>query len=184
MRNPYFVLGAPEGSSMDRINEAYRRLAAEYSASGNNAKLDELNEAYDSIVMNSAQGSYSYVGSDFSDIRAKIDQGRLEDAQILLDGIPSGERNAEWYYLKATVYRRKGWLDQAADYYAKACKADPGNSTYRDAYNSAADERNGGYRTNRSRSSNSGCSGCDICTGLICADCCCESMGGDLIPCC
>lgn len=33
MRNPYFVLGVPEGSSMDRINEAYRRLAAEYSAS-------------------------------------------------------------------------------------------------------------------------------------------------------
>ena len=29
-----------------------------------------------------------------------------------------------------------------------------------------------------------GCSVCDICNGLICADCCCECMGGDLIGCC
>ena len=36
---------------------------------------------------------------------------------------------------------------------------------------------------------NTGCgggnvSGCDVCTSLICADCCCECMGGDLIRCC
>ncbi|HBN81189.1 MAG TPA: molecular chaperone DnaJ, partial [Ruminococcaceae bacterium] len=28
------------------------------------------------------------------------------------------------------------------------------------------------------------CSACDACSSLICADCCCECMGGDLIPCC
>ena len=25
---------------------------------------------------------------------------------------------------------------------------------------------------------------CTVCNSLICADCCCEMMGGDLIPCC
>ena len=28
------------------------------------------------------------------------------------------------------------------------------------------------------------CDACDMCSGLICADCCCECMGGDLISCC
>ena len=29
-----------------------------------------------------------------------------------------------------------------------------------------------------------GGSGCDMCSGLLCADCCCECMGGDFIRCC
>ena len=29
-----------------------------------------------------------------------------------------------------------------------------------------------------------GCSGSDVCTSLICADCLCECCGGDLIRCC
>jgi len=36
----------------------------------------------------------------------------------------------------------------------------------------------GGYRGSSSDAA------CDLCTNLICADCCCECMGGDLIPCC
>ena len=46
----------------------------------------------------------------------------------------------------------------------------------------------GGYgRTYYGGSSNynqGGCSSCDVCQGLICADCCCECLGGDLISCC
>ena len=40
----------------------------------------------------------------------------------------------------------------------------------------------GGYRT--AGGSSGGCSACDVCTTLYCADCCCECMGGDLIRCC
>ena len=49
--------------------------------------------------------------------------------------------------------------------------------------NKVNNARSGGYRTER-HSEKKGCSGCDMCTGLICADCCCECFGGDLIPCC
>ncbi|NCU32158.1 MAG: molecular chaperone DnaJ, partial [Candidatus Moranbacteria bacterium] len=28
------------------------------------------------------------------------------------------------------------------------------------------------------------CTPCNVCSSLICADCCCECMGGDLISCC
>lgn len=44
---------------------------------------------------------------------------------------------------------------------------------------------NNGYGYNNYNTYNAGgCNACDICNGLICADCCCECMGGDLIPCC
>ena len=40
------------------------------------------------------------------------------------------------------------------------------------------------YDPYRSYGGNGSCNACDVCQGLVCADCCCECMGGDLIPCC
>ena len=189
MRNPYEVLGVPQGAGMEQVNAAYRELLRRYQAAGNQRMIDELNEAYDSIIMNSSAnagysaGAYSSKSSDYSDIRAKINSGRLDDAQILLDGIPDYSRDAEWYYLKGTVQQKRGWLEEAAKNFATASNLDPSHNTYKMAYNKVNNARAGGYRTERNPEGK-GCSGCDICTGLICADCCCECFGGDLIPCC
>ena len=61
---------------------------------------------------------------------------------------------------------------------------DPGNQEYKAAVNQINNQRNGVYGGYNPATANSGCSGCDICTSLMCADCCCECMGGDLIRCC
>ncbi len=191
MRNPYEVLGVPQGAGMDQVNAAYRELMRLSQESGNQKRIDELNQAYDEIVMGSSSSSssgYSAGGyrpaADYSDIRAKINSGRLDDAQILLDGIPDYSRDAQWYYLKGTIQQKRGWLEEAAKNFATASNLDPANNTYKMAYNKVNNARSGGYRTERRRSKDddSGC--CNICTGLICADCCCECFGGDLIPCC
>ncbi|MGN0543193.1 MAG: DnaJ domain-containing protein [Acutalibacteraceae bacterium] len=193
MRNPYDVLGVPQGAAIEQVNAAYRELMRKYQDSGNQKKIDEINEAYDSIVMGApsggsgySSGGYSQYGSaDYSDIRAKINSGRLDDAQILLDGIPEGSRDAQWYYLKGTVQQKRGWLEEAAKNFATASNLDPSNNTYKMAYNKVNNARSGGYRTERrAERDSSDCSGCDICSGLLCADCCCECFGGDLIPCC
>lgn len=187
MRNPYDVLGIPRGSSNEQVNAAYRELMRKYRDSDNTKKIDELNEAYDAIVMGTGSTGNSYRSSpDYSDIRAKINSGRLDDAQILLDGMPENTRDAQWYYLKGTVQQKRGWLEEAAKNFATASNLDPSNNTYKMAYNKVTNARTGGYRTERrsSDSGRSGCSGCDMCTGLLCADCCCECFGGDLIPCC
>ena len=58
---------------------------------------------------------------------------------------------------------------------------------YQAALNQAMNQRSGvygGYNPNMNMNNAGGCNACDICNGLICADCCCECMGGDLIPCC
>jgi|LSQX01.1.fsa_nt_gb molecular chaperone DnaJ len=206
MRNPYEVLGLPENATDEQIREAYRTLARRYqqemaegSGRGNPAeKMDELDKAYDSIIMSrssgfgggdyrahsssSQSGGYS-VNTDFSDIRTKIQNSRFDDAEMLLDGIPEQSRNAEWYFLKGSIQYRKGWLEEAGGNFAAAVRLDPGNKEYRAAYDNMRNSSSGGYRMSGNKG-HSGCSACDICTGLLCADCCCECMGGDLIRCC
>ena len=190
MRNPYEVLGIPDGASSEQINAAYKEKLRIYQSSGQSNMIDELNAAYDYLIMNAGEPSgyssyngYTYRNTDYSDIRAKINSGRLDDAQLLLDGVPENARDAQWYYLKGTVQQKRGWLEEAAKNFATASNLDPSNNTYKMAYNKVSSARSGGYRTER-RKEKSGCSGCDMCTGLLCADCCCECFGGDLIPCC
>ncbi|MDD6032384.1 MAG: tetratricopeptide repeat protein, partial [Oscillospiraceae bacterium] len=115
-------------------------------------------------------------------------QGRITDAEELLDGTPMQARDAEWYFLKGNIYFQRGWLDDALNHFSTACRLSPNNPEYRAAMNRMMWQRqgnfgspNGGYRTS---GSTGGCSGCDMCSGLLCADCCCECMGGDLISCC
>ena len=63
---------------------------------------------------------------------------------------------------------------------------DPGNGEYSAALNQAMSQRGGmygGYNPSAGMSTG-GCNTCDMCSGLLMADCCCECMGGDLIPCC
>ena len=173
-------------------------------------KMKEINEAYDSIVSMRKQnknnnyggynnsynsyGNYSgynssysggYRNSSYNDVRSFINSGRLADADQILNGVPSDTRDAEWYFLKGSVLYRRGWLEEAKEHFYRATQMDPENMEYRSAYNQAMSQRSGyrgGYNPNMSNTG--GCNTCDLCQGLICADCCCECMGGDLISCC
>lgn len=173
-------------------------------------KMKEINEAYDQIQRQRkqqqssrsgqgySQGGYSQSGysrgyagqggSQFADIRQLLNANRVSDAEELLEGIPQSRRDAEWYFLRGRVFYVRGWLDQAYNYYVRANQMSPGNAEYQTALNQLMWQRNtgrpaGGYGDYRNVQT-SGASGCDMCMGLICADTCCECMGGDLISCC
>lgn len=174
-------------------------------------KMKEINEAYDQIQRQRKQQQQSYSGqasanrgysnagysrqsysgqgrSQFADIRQLLNSNRLSEAEELLEGVPQQRRDAEWYYLRGRVFYVHGWLDQAYSYYTRAVQMNPGNAEYQTALNQLMWQRNtgrpsGGYGDYRNVQSG-GMSGCDMCSGLICADCCCECMGGDLISCC
>ena len=198
MKDPYSVLGVDKNATDDEIKNAYRELARKYHPDNYTdnplsdlagEKMKEINEAYDAIMNRRRGGSKTYEGSytdsastAFPEVRQLINQGRLEQAQEVLDGVPPGNRNAEWYFLNGTVLYRRGWFDQAYTSFATACRMDPVNPEYRNALNRA--QRQSGNQYNPYRSYGGGMNECDCCTNLICADCLCECMGGDLIPCC
>ena len=211
MTDPYKVLGVSPDASIEEIKNVYKQLAKKYhpdNYAGSpleevaNEKMSEINEAYDQIMnerragdrAGNTSGNYgrqsgNTSGSSYPDIRRLIMQNRFEEAETLLDGIPVGRRDAEWHFLKGSVFYSRGWLDDAMAHFSSACQMNPNNPEYRAAYQRMMWQRqgnmgggpNGQYRTPHQAA---GPNACDCCQGMICADCCCECMGGDLISCC
>lgn len=201
MKDPYQILNITPDATDEQVRDAYRALARKYQSENYEnsplsdmaaKKMDEINAAYDAIITmrrsqsGPAQSGYSagYTGgaSSLGDIRSKINANRIDDAETLLDGIPSQARGAEWYFLKGTVQYKRGWLEEATKNYRTACQLDPNNPEYQAAFRQVNHPRSGGYHAPRTNAA--GCSACDICTGLMCADCLCDCCGADGTPCC
>lgn len=208
MNDPYSVLGVSPSASDDEVKKAYRDLARKYHpdnyhdnplADLASEKMKEVNEAYETITKSREQGQ-SYSGgsayqrqgsyqqsrtganysSAYSQIRAMINANNLAQAEQMLNNIST--RDAEWHYLMGSVYWRKGWMDEASRYFRTAASMDPTNIEYRNAIQ----YMNQGGQAYRPAGAGSmyQVDTCNLCSNLICADCCCEMMGGDLIPCC
>ena len=174
-------------------------------------KLKEINEAYDVITKQRQQGarpggssytggsSYSgdssYTGgasyygeysAEFARVRDLLNSNSIQQARALLNNISN--RNAEWNYLYGITLFRSGEYSAARSYLETAVMLDPNNPEYRNAYQTTFARGARTYHTyERGGTGNpgygSGC-GSNLCTTLICADCCCECFGGNLIPCC
>lgn len=204
MSDPYSILGISRNATDDEVKKAYRELARKYhpDAYADNPladlaaeKMQEINSAYDAIMAERKQGGnsggwnpQSDSSSQYSDIRNYIINGRYDEAQELLDGVPLSNRDAEWYFLNGSVLYKRGWFDNAYSSLATACRMNPNNAEYRAAFERVQKQRNGGFNNyggyRQTNYGNGGCDACDVCQALWCADCCCECMGGDFIRCC
>lgn len=212
MKNPYEVLGVSPTATEEEVKTAYRNLAKKYHpdkytgtdlADLATEKMQEINEAYDTICKQGfrPQGSYysggGYYGgsanTNYYEIRQLIDMGRLDEALALLQRVQNYQTDAEWHFLMGRIYSQKGFLNEAMNYYRRACQLDPQNREYSSYYSQMNNDSMGGYRTSQRRHADSSssacdcfdsCDVCDLCSSLLCADCCCECMGGDLIPGC
>lgn len=199
MTNPYKILGISPDATDTEVKNAYRALARKYhpdqfaddetAAELANQKMQEVNEAYEQIMRErkEGKGSSSGAGVSYADIRNMINARRMREAEAALARIPVAERTADWHFLESLVLMHRGFVNDAMRELEIACSMDPGNMEYQQAkqmfnQNAAGYGRN--YAGSYSNQPQGGCTGCDVCQGLICADCCCECMGGDLISCC
>ncbi len=161
---------------MKEVNEAYHAITAERkNGSPDSSRSSAYSSSYDSSYSSSYSNSYgSSHQSLFDEIRAMINGGNFSAAEEMLSGIPSDERNAEWYYLMGVVVYRKGFLSDAYNYFQTACRMDPSNEEYQSMFRRIQQQRSGsqgGYNASSSSAAND-C--CDICTCLICTDCLCN----------
>ena len=199
--DPYKVLGVSPHATDEEVKAAYRDLARKYHPDNyqNNPladlaseKMTEINQAYDQIMEMRRNGKHAGSGGSyrqssagsFADVRAMINTGRIAEAEEILRGTPQNRRDAEWYFLMGTIYYTRGWLDEAYRHFTTAVQMNPQNPEYAAALNRMAWQRGGGMNRPAGYPAAGGCTACDACSGLICADCCCECMGGDLIRCC
>jgi len=200
MKDPYEVLGLKREASKDEVKSAYRTLAKKYHPDMNEnnplkdlaeEKFKEIQWAYDEIMNGTASSSnYSYgndssyennSGSSLYSVRQQINNGKFQDALRVLNS--TTVRNAEWNYLVGVCYVNLGSIGQGVQYVQRATNMEPSNMEFRNFLSQITNMQNS-YQQRAynygGRTSNSA----DCCTQLICADCLCECLGGDLISCC
>ena len=211
-KNPYEVLGVREDATDEEIKEAYRALARKYHPDKYideglkemaTEKMKTINEAYEEIknirAGKSSAGGYGSAGSygsaggygsagyggsaDFAEVRRLINAGAYMQAERILDAMAADCRGAEWHFLRGCILLRRGWVHDAAKYFDTACRMDPQNAEYR---NTRLNIERMAQQGSAGRTTGTVCAddGCGCCANLMLADCCCECMGGDLIPCC
>lgn len=165
---------------MKEINEAYHAITEERkngSSSGSSYYSDSSYSHSSDYGSYSESRSYSG-GSRFDEIRMMINNGNFGAAEDALSGIPSDERNAEWYYLMGVVFYQKGFLSDAYNYFQTACRMDPNNAEYQSMFAKIQQQRSGNQGGFNSQNSTTLCTGadwCDFCTCLLCTDCLCNS---------
>lgn len=208
MKDPYTILGVKHDASDEEIKEAYRNLVRKYHPDNYsddnplkdlaNEKMQEVNEAYDAIQKmredakngnagESNQGSSRSSDPRYSEIRRLLNARRFAEAEKRLREFSEYDCGAEWHYLNSVVLMHRGLVNDAMRELETACMMDPSNLEYQKAKQMFNNQARGygstyyGPADNRRRSSSD--EACDCCANLICMDCLCECMGGDLIPC-
>lgn len=133
----YDVFGLGEDATIEDVTEKYNELKRKYTdelfqegESGNNAakKLTELENAYNDFLSEFNKKKYDSYDS-FFEVEEDIKNGRLQDAQTLLDGFD--ERNAKWHYLQSVIYYKKSWFNESKKQLEIACDMDSSNEKYK-----------------------------------------------------
>ena len=208
MKDPYSILGVHPGATDEEVKNAYRNLARRYHPDNYEdsnplkelakEKMQEINAAYDEIQRDRSEserssssnsGAYSSGtnGGVFTTIRQKINERKYREAEELLASISEFDRTADWHFLNSVCLMQRGKTADAMRELELACSMDPSNHEYQKAkemFNTAGSRYGSTYYGEGGRRYRSSADeACDCCTNLICLDCLCECMGGDLIPC-
>ncbi|MDD4316117.1 MAG: hypothetical protein PHC84_03025 [Clostridia bacterium] len=206
-KNPFITLGISENVTQNELYDTYKELRERYSkqrfAPGDEGaeaciRLEEVEAAYaEATEVLRSRYEISNFGDELSRVEDAIKENNLEKAQGFLDA--ELNRTAKWHYLQSVIFFRRGWNTDAYKQLEFACSMEPQNPKYAEAkealfakmtegrqnsYNPRGENERSYRNTPPQGGAARGCTPCDCCSSLICADCCCECAGGDLISCC
>lgn len=177
---------------MQEINAAYdeiQRNRSDRSSSSSSSYSSGSSYSNSSSYGGNSSYNYSYTRPPiYIEIRQKINERRYRDAENLLNSVNEFDRVAEWHFLNSVCLNQRGRVADAIRELEMACNMDPANLEYQRAkemFNTSGSSYGSAYYgSDRQYRRSSADQACDCCTNLICLDCLCECMGGDLIPCC
>ena len=135
---------------------------------------------------NGDRGSSS--GGVYVEIRKCITNHKFADAEKMLASVHKNDRCAEWHYLASVLLMKRGNSADAMRELEIACSMDPSNVEYQKAkemFNTSSQGFGSTYygSTNSRPVNSSADDACNCCANLVCLDCLCECMGGDLLRC-
>ncbi len=142
IKDSYDVLGIDEYATDREVSEAYFALRKKYQEerfyegeAGNEAakKLTEVDNAYDEITKYRREHGTGSNAELYKKVDAAIKAADYKEAQEILDSFD--ERGAEWHYLQAVVYYKKGWTNESKKQLELALNLDPDNAKYKETYN-------------------------------------------------
>ena len=116
----------------------------------------------------------------FTAIRNHINHGNIAEAERIHADVYDEDRGAEWVFLLGCIQLHRHNYVDAQHAFERACRMEPSNNEYW-MFKEQMHRHTRGYNQARGSSADGMC---NFCNTLICADCCCECMGGDLISCC
>lgn len=167
-------LASVASEKMKEINAAYDAINDERSGKNTNQNTGSGHGSYGGGYYSGGSNTNSPNYTKYQTVRGMINRGMVTEAESVLASIPDDEHEAEWYFLKACVLTKRGNYTDALYYYDTACSMDPYNTEYNLARNNFRARFT--RRSDADQMTGAGCSTCDLCSLLVCTNCCCSGM--------
>ncbi|MDE5755704.1 MAG: hypothetical protein K2I23_01280 [Clostridia bacterium] len=135
--NSYLILGLKDNATLQEVENAYKNLKEKYqiqcfeegeTGSLGAKMLSKIKIAYNDCIEDIKKREIIGDGSIYQAIKKLINEGKLNEAQQLLDN--TEPRDGEWHYTQANIFYRRNWFLESKVQVEMALALDPNNSDY------------------------------------------------------